>query len=95
MGRDSCENLLRMRIQLYIRPILLLFLRLRLHTRARDGMRIKGLVGRVWAGFLDRRVHEGRVERHLAFLLSSVEVCSRLMRSLVKNVKVVHEWQEC
>ena len=46
-------NLLRMRIQLYIRSLLLLFPRLRLHACARDGMRIKRLVGRIWGGFLE------------------------------------------
>lgn len=71
-----------MHIELDIWSLLLGFPRLRLHTGTTDGMRIKGLVGRVWGGFLDWRVHEGRVERHLDYRLFSIEAsaCTGLLR---------------
>lgn len=83
-----------MRIELNIRTLLLRFPRLRLHACARDGMRIKWLVGRVWGGSLDWRVHEGRVERHLDELLFSSEASAdtgvlRLWK--IRNVEVVEK----
>lgn len=62
-----------MRIELDIRTLLLWLPWLRLHACARDGMRVEWLVWRIWLPFLDRRVHEWRVETHL----ESIERCYR------------------
>lgn len=54
-----------MSVELDIWSLVLWLPWLRLHACTTDRMRIEWLVRRVWLAFLDRRVHEGRVETHL------------------------------